>query len=233
MDSVPHMDAGNSTQSGRKQAPSERVRVRQHAERATYDLDAALAILDAGLVAHVAVVRDDAPMVIPMAYGRIGTTVYLHGGGSSTLLRGMAQGATTCVTVTLLDGLVLARSAFKHSMNYRSVVAVGQARTVTDSDEHLAGLRAVTDHNLPGRWDSLREPTRKEIAATQVLAFALEEFAVKSRSGPPLDAAEDLDQPVWAGEIPLRLSAEPGIAHSSRPDLTGPDLAPTLRADLN
>jgi nitroimidazol reductase NimA-like FMN-containing flavoprotein (pyridoxamine 5'-phosphate oxidase superfamily) len=189
-------------------APSERARVRQRADRARYQRDEAYAVLDEGVVAHVGLLRDGAPVVVPMAYGRVEDSLYLHGGVASRMLAALADGAEACVTVTLVDGLVLARSAFKHSMNYRSVVAHGRARAITDPGEKIAGLRAVTSHNVAGRWDELRPPTRKELAATVVVAFPLTECAVKVRAGGPLDHPEDLDQPVWAGVVPLRLAAE-------------------------
>lgn len=195
-------------------APSDRARVRQAPERAVYDLDAALAVLDEGVVAHVGIVREAAPVVIPMAYGRVGRTLYLHGGNASRLLRAVASGAQLCVTVTLVDGLVMARSAFKHSMNYRSVVVLGPGRAVTEPDEAQAGLRAVTDHNVPGRWDSLRAPTRKELAATAVAALSLDECSMKMRQGGPNDHPEDLGEPVWAGVIPLRLAPGEPLPHT-------------------
>lgn len=195
-------------------APSGRARVRQAPERASYDLAAALAVLDEGVVAHVGIVREDAPVVIPMAYGRIEHTLYLHGGNASRLLRAVASGAQLCVTVTLVDGLVMARSAFKHSMNYRSVVVLGAGRAVTEPGEVLSGLRAVTDHNVPGRWDALRPPTRKELAATTVAALDLGECSMKMRAGGPNDHPEDLDEPVWAGVIPLRLTPGAPLPHT-------------------
>ena len=213
----------------RADGPSERVRVRQAPERASYDLDAALAVLDEAVIAHVGIVHDSAPVVIPMAYGRVERTVYLHGGNSSRLLRAIGAGAQVCLTVTLVDGLVMARSAFKHSMNYRSVVVLGQGRAVTEPEELLIGLRAATDHNVPGRWDSLRAPTRKELAATTVVAVDLDECSVKTRSGGPLDFPEDLDQPVWAGVIPLHVAMAHPVPHGEPPG-SPPDLKPGLRA---
>lgn len=198
----------------RDAAPSERARVRQHADRASYDLASALAILDDGVIAHVGVVRDGTPAVLPMAYGRVGETVYLHGGNGSQLLRAFGAGAELCLTVTLIDGLVLARSAFSHSMNYRSVVVFGQGRLVTEPAEREAGLRAATDHNVPGRWDSLRAPTRKELAATTVVALELAECSVKVREGGPNDVTEDLGQPVWAGVLPLRTAVTEPLPHT-------------------
>lgn len=208
------MSGQEATEAG---GPSERVRVRQLPERASYDLDAALAVLDEAVIAHVGIVRDGAPVVIPMAYGRIERTVYLHGGNGSRLLRAIGAGAELCLTVTLVDGLVMARSAFKHSMNYRSVVALGRGRAVEDPGERMAGLRAATDHNVPGRWDSLRPPTRKELAATTVVAVDLDECSVKTRAGGPNDHPEDLSQPVWAGVLPLRLTPGEPERHAGAP----------------
>lgn len=204
------------------EAPSERARLRQRADRGTYDREAVHEILDAGVVAHVGLVRDGTPVVVPMAYGRVGDTLYLHGGNASRLLRALAEGAAACVTVTLIDGLVLARSAFKHSMNYRSVVAHGAGRPVTDPDEALAALRAVTDHNVPGRWDALRPLTRRELAATTVVAFPLAESGAKVRDGGPVDPPEDLGQPVWAGVIPLRLTTGDPVPAAGVADLPPP-----------
>ena len=213
---------------GEQAAPSERSRVRQAPDRASYDMGAALAVLDEGVIAHVGIVHDGAPVVIPMAYGRDGRTVYLHGGNASRLLRAIGTGAEVCLTVTLVDGLVMARSAFKHSMNYRSVVVLGRGRAVTDPDELLAGLRAATSHNSPGRWDALRPPTRKELAATAVVALALDECSIKARSGGPLDFPEDLDQPVWAGVLPLRTVVGEPVAHDQPSDRPPPALKPSL-----
>jgi len=192
---------------GTEMAPSERARIRQHADRARYGMDEVFAVLDEGVVAHVALVRDGTPVVVPMAFGRVEDRLYLHGGVASRLLQALGQGAEASVAVTILDGLVLGRSAIKHSMNYRSVVVHGRGREVTDPDEIVAGLRAVTSHNLPGRWDALRPATRRELSATRVVALQLAESAVKVRSGGPLDYPEDLDEPTWAGVIPLRLTA--------------------------
>ncbi|HWH31977.1 MAG TPA: pyridoxamine 5'-phosphate oxidase family protein [Egibacteraceae bacterium] len=210
-------------------APSERARVRQHADRARYGRDEVDAVLDAGVVAHVGFLREGCPVVVPMAYGRVGDTLYLHGGVASRLLAALGDGAEACVTVTLVDGLVLARSAFKHSMNYRSVVAHGRGRAVTDLEEKAAGLRAVTSHNVAGRWDELRPPTRKELAATAVVAFPLTECALKVREGGPLDHTEDLDQPVWAGVVPLRLVAGDPVPAAGAADRPPPRPRPGMR----
>ena len=157
---------------------------------------------------HLGVVIDGVPVVLPTGYGRIGQTLYLHGSSANRSLL-MAAGQQVCVTITLLDGLVCARAAFHHSMNYRSAVIFGAARLVTGADEKLAALRAVTDHLVPGRWDNVREPTRKELAATAVLAVPLDEASVKVRTGPPKDDPEDYDSGIWAGVLPAALTFGP------------------------
>ena len=160
-------------------------------------------VLDAGLICHLGVVVNGSPMVVPTGYGRIGDTLYLHGSTGATSLR---AGGEVCVTVTHLDGIVLARSAFHHSVNYRSAMIYGAARVVEDPDERMAGLRAITEQLAPGQWDVVRQPTRKEMAATSVVALSLAEASVKVRQGPPNDDDEDYAMPVWAGVLPLRVS---------------------------
>jgi nitroimidazol reductase NimA-like FMN-containing flavoprotein (pyridoxamine 5'-phosphate oxidase superfamily) len=185
-------------------------------ERGRTDRADLYAVLDAGLVCHLGVVIDGAPVVLPTGYGRIGDTLYLHGSSANQALLA-AAGQQACVTVTLLDGLVCARAVFHHSMNYRSAVVLGTAREITDSDERLAALRAVTEQLAPGRWDNSRPPTRKELAATAVLALPLDEASVKVRSGPPSDDPEDYASGIWAGVIPAAL-----VFGQPEPD---PDLA--------
>src|SRR5215469_15342994 len=162
-------------------SPTERTRVRRHAERAQTELTDLHAVLDAGMICHLGVVVDGAPVVLPTAYGRIGDTLYLHGSSANRGFQA-ADGHEICVTVTHLDGLVCARAAFTHSVNYRSAVVFGTARIVTEEAERLAGLRAVTEQLIPGRWDAVRAPTRKELAATSVLAIPLAEASVKVRT---------------------------------------------------
>ncbi|GAA0977144.1 pyridoxamine 5'-phosphate oxidase family protein [Nocardiopsis tropica] len=171
-------------------------------------------LLDAGSVCHLGVVVNGAPMVVPTGYGRIGDTLYLHG---STGARSLRAGGEVCVTVTLVDGLVLARSAFNHSLNHRSAMVYGVPRVVGDEEESLAALRALTEQFAPGRWDAVRPPTAKELAATRVLALSLEEASVKVRTGPPVDDEDDLGLPVWAGVVPVRQvfgapEPDPGLA---------------------
>ena len=185
-------------------SPTARSTIRRGARRARTDRAELHAALDAGLVCHLGVVLDGAPVVVPTAYGRDGDTLYLHGSTGAATLRAAGGGAPVCVTVTHVDGIVYARSVFHHSMNYRSAVVHGRARLVTDEAERRAGLRAVTEHVAPGSWDHARPPTRKELAATAVLALDLAEASVKIRTGPPGDDERDLTLPVWAGVLPLR-----------------------------
>ncbi|PTL85827.1 pyridoxamine 5'-phosphate oxidase family protein [Vitiosangium sp. GDMCC 1.1324] len=191
--------------------PSERGTVRRLPQRASYEEPVIHAILDEGLVAHVGVTVEGQPYVLPMVYGRIGRNLYLHGASVSRLARQLAQGVPVCLTVTLLDGLVLARSAFHHSANYRSVVALGTAVLVTDEGEKLRALEAITDHALRGRWAEVRAPNAQELKATSVLRLPLEEASAKIRTGPPRDDEEDLPLDCWAGVLPLRLMALPPV----------------------
>lgn len=200
--------------------PSARATVRRLPQRASYDRDIIAAILDEGLVAHVGFAVEGQPYVMPMVYARVGEHVYLHGATSSRLARQLEQGVPVCLTVTLLDGLVMARSAFHHSVNYRSVVVLGSARRVTEKEETMRALEALTEHVLRGRWAEVRPPNEQELKATAVLVLPLAEASAKVRTGPPKDDEEDLALPVWAGEIPLRLSAQPPV--------DSPDLRPGL-----
>lgn len=170
--------------------------------RGSNDRDDLYEVLDSGLICHLGVVLDGHPMVIPTGYGRIGETLYLHGSTGAKSLRA-GDGTEVCVTVTHVDGIVLARSIFNHSVNYRSAIIYGTARLVTDETERLDGLRALTEQLAPGQWDYARKPTRKELAATAVLALSLEEASVKIRRGAPDDEDEDYALPVWAGVLPL------------------------------
>jgi uncharacterized protein len=184
-------------------APTARTRVVREPERAVYDRAAVHQILDEGFICHVGFVVDGQPFVIPTAYGRSGDQLYIHGSAASRLLRNLDSGIAVCVTVTVLDGLVLARSIFNHSMNYRSVVILGMARAVLDPEEKLAALRALSEHILPGRWAESRQPNEKELKATLALRLPIEEFSAKVRQGPPVDDAEDYSFRTWAGVIPL------------------------------
>jgi nitroimidazol reductase NimA-like FMN-containing flavoprotein (pyridoxamine 5'-phosphate oxidase superfamily) len=204
-------------------SPTERTRVRRHAERAQSARADLYAVLDAGMICHVGVVMDGAPVVLPTAYGRVGDTLYLHGSSANRSLHA-ADGHGICVTVTHLDGLVCARAAFSHSVNYRSAVVFGIARIVTDQDERMTGLRAVTEQLIPGRWDTLRPPSRKELAATSVLAVPLDEASVKVRNGPPADDEADLGAGVWAGVVPAAVTfGEPVADPILPPGIAAPD----------
>jgi nitroimidazol reductase NimA-like FMN-containing flavoprotein (pyridoxamine 5'-phosphate oxidase superfamily) len=188
-------------------APSARTRLVREADRAVYDRAAAYKILDEGFVCHVGFVVDGQPFVIPTGYGRVGDSLYIHGSAASRMLRRVDEGIAVCVTVTLLDGLVLARSIFNHSMNYRSVVILGTARAVDDPKEKLEALRLLSEHILPGRWPESRQPNEKELKATLVMRLPIEEFSAKVRQGPPVDDEEDYGFPTWAGVIPLEVVA--------------------------
>jgi uncharacterized protein len=190
--------------------PTERTRLRRLPERAAYDRETVHAILDEGFICHVGFNLDGQPYVIPTGYARIDETLYLHGSSGSRL--GLRPGMPVCVTVTLLDGLVLARSAFHHSMNYRSVTVLGRTRPVTDPEEKDAALRALVEHIVPGRSGAVRAGNRRELAATAVLALPLREVSAKLRAGPPVDEDEDYALPVWAGVLPLALTAGAPIA---------------------
>ncbi|HZW60579.1 MAG TPA: pyridoxamine 5'-phosphate oxidase family protein [Woeseiaceae bacterium] len=183
----------------------------RHPERGSRDRALAFAILDEAMVAHVGVDTGDGVQVLPMTYARIDDCLFLHGAVASRWLGSFEGGREVCVCVTLLDGIVLARSAFSHSMNYRSVIAHGTATVVTDLARKQAAFRAFLDHLVPGRWEDTRQPNRKEVAATTVLALELDEASVKLRSGPPADAAADLDQPFWAGVLPLALTCATAV----------------------
>jgi hypothetical protein len=202
---------------------TERTRVRRHSERARTEHTDLYAVLDAGMICHLGVVVDGSPVVLPTAYGRVGDTLYLHGSSANRSLHA-AGGHEVCITVTHLDGLVCARAAFAHSVNYRSAVVFGTAQIVTDEAERLTGLRAVTEQLIPGRWDSLRAPTRKELAATMVLAVPLAEASVKVRTGPPKDDPADLESSIWAGVVPLATAfGEPEPDPDLRPGVGTPD----------
>jgi nitroimidazol reductase NimA-like FMN-containing flavoprotein (pyridoxamine 5'-phosphate oxidase superfamily) len=182
-----------------------RTRLRRHAERARTARADLYTVLDAGMICHLGVIIGGAPAVLPTAYGRLGDTLYLHGSSANRAIAA-AAGSEVCVTVTHIDGLVCSRAVFTHSVNYRSAVIFGRARLVTEHEERLAGLRAVTEQVIPGRWEAVRPPSRKELAATSVLAMPLAEASVKVRTGPPSDEPEDMDSGAWAGVVPAALT---------------------------
>jgi len=183
--------------------PTDRTQVKRLPKRGKYDAETVHKILDEAFVCHVGFVADGQPYVIPTNFGRVGDTLYLHGSAASRMLRTLSQGIPVCVTVTLVDGLVLARSAFHHSVNYRSVVILGTAKVVEDPNEKMEALRLFTEHIMKGRWDEIRWPNEQEMKGTTVLALPLEEVSAKVRLGGPVDDEEDYSLPVWAGVLPL------------------------------
>ena len=185
--------------------PTTRTRVVREGDRAVYDRKPVYRILDEGFLCHVGFAVDGQPFVIPTSYGRKEASLYIHGSAASRMLRQMKEGVAVCITVTLLDGLVLARSIFNHSMNYRSVVILGTATLVDDPEEKLAALRILSEHILPGRWDESRQPNERELKATSVLRVPIEEFSAKVRKGPPIDDEPDYSFPTWAGVVPLEV----------------------------
>jgi len=187
--------------------PTPRTRVVREAHRGVYDRETAYRILDEGFLCHVGFVADGQPFVIPTSYGRKDASLYIHGSAASRMLRQMKGGVPVCVTVTLLDGLVLARSVFNHSMNYRSVVVLGKATLVDDAEEKIEALRLLSEHILPGRWADARQPNERELKQTSVLRVPIEEFSAKVRVGPPIDDEEDYSFPTWAGVVPLEMVA--------------------------
>ena len=192
-------------------APSLRTRVVREPHRAVYDREVVYQILDEAFLCHVGFAVEGQPFVIPTSYGRDGDMLYIHGSAASRMLRNLDQGLPVCVTVTLVDGLVLARSVFNHSMNYRSVVILGSATLVDDPVEKLAALRALSEHIIPGRWDDARQPNEKELKATSVLRLPINEFSAKVRVGPAVDDEEDYSFPTWAGVIPLEMTVGTAI----------------------
>jgi len=184
--------------------PTGRTQVNRLPKRGVYDKVQVHAILDEGFVCHVGFVSGGQPYVIPTGYVRVDDQIYIHGSAASRMLRALDQAIDVCVTVTLVDGFVLARSAFHHSMNYRSVVVLGKARPVTDDEEKRHALRSFTNHILPGRWEEVRQPNEQELKATSVLALPLDEVSAKVRTGSPIDDEEGYELAVWAGVVPMR-----------------------------
>ena len=216
-------------------SPSPRVRVRRLHERARYDRGAVDAVLDAGLVAHLGFVSDGQPYVIPTLHARLGDDVYVHGSAASRTLRVLGDGIPACLTVTLLDGIVLARSVFEHSMNYRSVVVLGTAVPVDEPEEKLTALEAFTEKLLPGRWAEARRPTSTELKATSVLRLPLDEASAKIRDGGPDDGdTPDAELDVWAGYVPLVVEARPPVPDPTlRPGIpVPPGIVPYRRPGL-
>jgi uncharacterized protein len=191
--------------------PTSRTRITREPQLAVYDRETAYRILDEAFLCHVGFTLDNQPYVIPTSYGRKDNNLYIHGSAASRMLRNMKQSVPVCITVTLLDGLVLARSLFNHSMNYRSVVILGMAEAVEEREEKLAALKIISDHVIPGRWEDARYPNDRELKATLVMRTAIEEFSAKIRTGPPIDDEDDYSYPTWAGVIPLETLARPAI----------------------
>jgi len=205
---------------------TDRTKLKRLPKRGHFDRETAYAILDEGFICHVGFVVDGQPFVIPTGYARAGDKLYIHGSQASRMLRNLAGGVDACVTVTLLDGLVLARSAFHHSMNYRSVLVFGRATIVDEPSEKMAALLALSEHIISGRWADVREPTDQEMKQTTVLRLPLEEASAKIRTGPPLDDEEDYALPIWAGVVPLKLVAGEPVKDPLLPaDIPIPDYA--------
>lgn len=203
---------------------TDRTKVKRLPDRGRYDRETIYAILDEAFICHVGFAVDGQPYVIPTGFARIGDDLYIHGSAASRMLRNVAQGIEVCVTVTLIDGLVLARSAFHHSINYRSVVILGKAKLVEDADEKNKALEAFTEHIIPGRWADVRWPTELELKATSVLKLPIEEASAKIRTGDPKDDEEDYAMNVWAGVIPLESVASPPVTDPRlRSDIGPPD----------
>lgn len=201
---------------------TERTTLKRLPKRGVFDRDLVYQILDEGFVCHVSFAVDGQPFVIPTGYARVGDELYIHGSQVSRMLRTLSSGIEVCVAVTLVDGLVLARSAFHHSVNYRSVVIFGRAALVAEREAKLAALFAFSEHVIPGRWDDVRQPTEQELKATTVLSLPLNEVSAKVRTGPPIDDEEDYALPVWAGVLPLKLVAGGPISDPRLPDTVGP-----------
>ncbi|CAN5582299.1 pyridoxamine 5'-phosphate oxidase family protein [soil metagenome] len=191
--------------------PTDKTTLKRIPKRGNFDRDVINAILDEAFICHVGFVADGQPFVIPTAYGRVGNELYIHGSSASRLMRSLANGVDVCVTVTLIDGLVLARSAFHHSINYRSIVIIGNAEMVTGDQEKRKALEAFTEHLIPNRWNDVRPPTELELKATIVLRLPIIEASAKMRAGDPVDDEEDYSRHVWAGVLPLALKAGEAI----------------------
>jgi nitroimidazol reductase NimA-like FMN-containing flavoprotein (pyridoxamine 5'-phosphate oxidase superfamily) len=210
--------------------PTERTTVRRLAKRGIYDRALIHSILDEGFICHVGFVVDGQPFVIPTIHVRVGERLYLHGSPASRMLNSLAQGIEVCVTVTLIDGLVLARSAFHHSMNYRSAMIFGTATILDDLDEKNRILQSLTQHLIRGRWQDTRNPTPAELQGTMVISLPIDEASAKVRKGPPLDDEEDYALPFWAGVVPLKMAASAPIPD---PRLTSGIAPPSYAANYS
>jgi uncharacterized protein len=211
-------------------ASTERTRVIREPHRGVYDRETVYQILDEGFICHVGFAVDGQPFVIPTGYGRSGDHLYIHGSAASRMLRRLNEGVPVCVTVTLLDGIVFARSIFNHSMNYRSAMVLGTAVLIEDRAAKLEALRILSEHIAPGRWKDVRQPSEQELKATSVLRLPIEEFSGKVRQGPPIDDEEDLTFPTWAGVLPLSLRTGTPINDPElKPDLAVPEYVMNYR----
>lgn len=199
---------------------NDRNKVKRAPSRGNYDKEKVHAFLDAHFLCHIGFSVEGQPYVIPTAYGREGETIYIHGATKSRLIMALKEGIPCCLTVTHIDGLVMARSIFHHSMNYRSVVVFGKGRELTDEEERMHALKVVSEQICPGRWEEVREPNAKEMKATSVVAIDIEQASAKQRQGPPGDDAEDYDLPIWAGVIPMHLAT------------TSPETDPAMKMEL-
>ena len=205
---------------------TDRTKLKRLPKRGHFDRETVYGILDEGFICHVGFAPGGQPVVIPTGYARVDDTLYIHGSQASRMLKTLAGGVDACVTVTIIDGLVLARSAFHHSMNYRSVVIFGRATLIEDREEKYAALVALSEHIIRGRWNDVREPTEQEMRATTVLSVPLVEASAKIRTGPPLDDEEDYALPIWAGVVPLRLEAGEPVPDPRLPaEISVPDYA--------
>ena len=201
-----------------KTSPTSRTKVKRLPERGQYDRDTIYAILDEAMICHVGFVIDGQPYVIPTGFARIDDDLYIHGSAASRMLRNLSKGIDVCVTVTLIDGLVLARSAFHHSINYRSVVVLGKAELIEDVDQKHKALEAFTDHIIPGRWADVRWPTELELKATSVMKLPIDEASAKIRTGDPKDDEGDYEMNVWAGVLPLHLQTDDPVSDQKLPN---------------
>jgi uncharacterized protein len=215
-------EATDQQTGARRESPSPRARVRRKPERARYDTEAVHAVLDAAPFVHVATVREGRPVVLPMVHGRVGDTLVLHGSVAAGLFRDLRRASPVCVTATLFDGLVLARSARNHSANFRSVTAHGDATEITEPDELMIGMWALVEHVAPGRWEQVRKPLLSELRDTALWQVRLDEASVKARSGSTIDDVSDIDLPVWAGHIPARLVFGPPVPAIDLPATVDP-----------
>jgi nitroimidazol reductase NimA-like FMN-containing flavoprotein (pyridoxamine 5'-phosphate oxidase superfamily) len=203
---------------------TKRTEVYRLPTRGTYERKTIHAILDDGLICHVGFIYDGSPFVIPTGYGRAGDLLLIHGSAASRMIRALRGGAEACITVSLVDGLVLARSAFHHSMNYRSVVVLAKGMLIDEPEAKTEALRVITERLVPGRWEEVRQPTPQEMTATSVISFSISEASAKVRSGPPKDDEEDYALPIWAGVLPLSLTSGAPVADERNlPEVELPD----------